>query len=122
MKGGGDMSITSDLIRGHTDAVILARLCEGDSYGYEINKSISRASQGLYELKEATLYTAFKRLEEAGCISSYWGEQGTGARRKYYSVTADGRAVYKQKLDEWLEAKRLLDKLLKTGSGNENSA
>ncbi|HIS60396.1 MAG TPA: helix-turn-helix transcriptional regulator, partial [Candidatus Faecousia faecipullorum] len=56
------MSIAGDLIRGHTDAIILARLMRGDSYGYEINKMISTLSLGRFELKEATLYTAFKRL------------------------------------------------------------
>ena len=108
------MSITSDLIRGHTDTIILAKLMEKDSYGYEINKAVYNVSNQKYELKEATLYTAFKRLEDAGCISSYWGDQSTGARRKYYTITAIGKKVYKQKLSEWLEAKTLIDALLKT--------
>ena len=73
------MSIAEALIRGHTDAIILARLLQGDSYGYEINKTISTLSGGRFELKEATLYTAFKRLEETGCIASYWGGSGAGA-------------------------------------------
>ena len=77
------MSIGADLIRGHTDAIILSLLREKDSYGYEINKTISQVSGGRYELKEATLYTAFKRLEDGGLITSYWGDQGAGARRKY---------------------------------------
>ncbi len=55
------MSIAGDLIRGHTDAIILARLLKGDSYGYEINKIISSLSGGRFELKEAPLYTAFRR-------------------------------------------------------------
>lgn len=108
------MSITADLIRGHTDTIILARLMEKDSYGYEINKAVYQASNQMYELKEATLYTAFKRLEDADCISSYWGDQQTGARRKYYTITNIGKEVYKQKLSEWLEAKTLIDELLKT--------
>ena len=111
---GVHMSITADLIRGHTDTIILAKLMERDSYGYEINKAVYNASNQLYELKEATLYTAFKRLEDAGCISSYWGDQSTGARRKYYTITELGKQTYKQKIDEWLEAKRLLDTLLHT--------
>ena len=72
------MSIAGDLIRGHTDAIILARLLRSDSYGYEINKTISTLSSGRFELKEATLYTAFKRLEDAGFIASYWGGSGAG--------------------------------------------
>ena len=64
------MSISADTLRGHTDTIILAQLLRGDNYGYEINKNIQQLTQGEYGLKEATLYTAFKRLEQAGLIVS----------------------------------------------------
>lgn len=108
------MSIAGDLIRGHTDAIILARLLRGDSYGYEINKTISNLSAGRFELKEATLYTAFKRLEESGCIASYWGDSGAGARRRYYTITPAGKQASRRLLEEWLETKEIMDKLLAT--------
>jgi DNA-binding PadR family transcriptional regulator len=106
------MSIAGDLIRGHTDAIILARLLQGDSYGYEINKTISTLSAGQFELKEATLYTAFKRLEDQGCIASYWGDSGAGARRRYYTITPEGRYAYHRLIREWKETKEIMDRLL----------
>ena len=106
------MSIAGDLIRGHTDAIILARLLQSDSYGYEINKIISTLSSGRFELKEATLYTAFKRLEELGYIASYWGGSGAGARRRYYTITPAGRDASHRLRLEWLETKEIMDKLL----------
>ena len=108
------MSIAGDLIRGHTDAIILARLRQADSYGYEINKTISTLSSGQFELKEATLYTAFKRLEEQGCIASYWGDSGAGARRRYYTITPAGREVCHRLLREWQETKQIMDQLLRS--------
>jgi Predicted transcriptional regulators len=106
------MSITSDLIRGHTDTIILAHLMKKDSYGYEVNKNIKVLSEGMYELKEATLYTAFKRLEDAGSIASYWGDETTGARRKYYRITELGKETYHKLYDEWNTAKHIIDKLV----------
>lgn len=106
------MSIAGDLIRGHTDAIILARLLKSDSYGYEINKIISTLSSGRFELKEATLYTAFKRLEDQGYITSYWGSSGAGARRRYYTITPAGREASHQLKQEWMETKEIMDKLL----------
>ncbi|MDR2590539.1 MAG: PadR family transcriptional regulator, partial [Oscillospiraceae bacterium] len=100
------MSIAADLLRGHTDTIILARLMDSDNYGYEINKSILQRTGGDYELKEATLYTAFRRLEQAGCISSYWGDEQTGARRRYYSITTAGRDTYNSLISEWKVAKK----------------
>ncbi len=113
------MSIASDMIRGHTDTIILALLSSGDSYGYKINKSISDITCGQYELKEATLYTAFKRLEESGCISSYWGDEGSGARRRYYTITNHGIKVYKELLADWNSTKEIIDKLVKQEDSNE---
>ena len=108
------MSIAGDLIRGHTDAIILARLLQSDRYGYEINKMISTLSSGRFELKEATLYTAFKRLEELGHITSYWGDSGAGARRRYYTITPAGRNACHRLLAEWKETKEIMDNLLDT--------
>lgn len=106
------MSIASDLIRGSTETIILAQLLQGDSYGYIINKAIQQKTSNQYELKEATLYTAFRRLEEAGCICSYWGDENTGARRRYYSITAVGRKAYQARKEEWERAKNLIDRLI----------
>lgn len=113
------MSIAGDLIRGHTDAIILARLLQSDSYGYEINKIISTLSSGRFELKEATLYTAFKRLEESGYISSYWGDSGAGARRRYYTISPEGRECCYRLFAEWNETKEIMDKLLDSEGKNE---
>lgn len=107
------MSIAADLIRGHTETIILAQLLEKDSYGYEINKTVRTISAERYELKEATLYTAFRRLEESGQIVSYWGSEATGARRRYYRVTEAGRRAYFQQLAAWQEARDILEKLMK---------
>ena len=107
------MSIASDLIRGHTDTIILAALMKGDNYGYKINRTIYSLTSGKYELKEATLYTAFKRLEESGCISSYWGDEESGARKRYYTITNHGKETYTSLLGEWNETKEIIDKLVR---------
>lgn len=106
------MSITSDIIRGHTETIILANLSERDSYGYEINKAIQKKTDNKYELKEATLYSAFRRLEQASMITSYWGDETTGARRRYYSITKLGLLALEQNKVDWNEAKELIDKLI----------
>ena len=106
------MSITADLIRGNTDMIILAQLVEQDSYGYRINHRIRQATNNRYELKEATLYTAFRRLEEQGSITSYWGDEDSGARRRYYSITEKGRLAYQQMLEDWTLANDIISRLI----------
>ncbi|MPM29131.1 hypothetical protein SDC9_75670 [bioreactor metagenome] len=111
------MSVASELIRGNTETIILAQLMKQDGYGYMVNKAILNLTGGKFELKEATLYTAFRRLEDAGCIVSYWGDETTGARRRYYSITDLGKESYRLRKKEWKTAEAVIDKLLAEGEG-----
>jgi PadR family transcriptional regulator PadR len=104
--------ISSDLLRGHTDTIILKLLMSGDKYGYEISKLIHSNSNEEYELKEATMYSSLKRLENDGGITSYWGDETQGGRRKYYKLTETGKRTYFENKKNWEIAKRILDQLL----------
>ena len=106
------MVLSADFRRGYTDTIILRQLAGGDSYGYQINKRVAEISGGGLEMKEATLYTAFRRLETAGYIRSYWGDEMSGARRRYYALTNEGREKLLQDCEAWQETKRLIDRLL----------
>jgi DNA-binding PadR family transcriptional regulator len=105
--------ISSDILRGYTDSIVLAVLMKKDSYGYEIHKEIIRKAGNSYELKEATLYSAYKRLERLSLIESYWGDETLGARRKYYRITAKGKKKYVQNKMEIEATWKLLRKLIK---------
>ncbi len=91
----------SDILRGYTDTIILAQLAKEDSYGYVISKCVQEISRGELQLKEATLYTTFRRLENAGMIESYWGDEHLGARRRYYHLTDAGRKLYEENQEDW---------------------
>ena len=104
--------LSSDLLRGHTDTIILKLLMDGDKYGYEISKLIQANSSAEYELKEATMYSSLKRLEADGGITSYWGDETQGGRRRYYRISEKGKQMYSENKKNWEYAKRILDQLL----------
>lgn len=104
--------LSSDLLRGHTDTIILKLLEDSDKYGYEITKLVVTYSGHLYELKEATMYSSLKRLEQDGHIASYWGNETQGGRRKYYHITPSGSDLYQSNKQNWDYAKQILDKLI----------
>ncbi len=58
------MELDKEILRGYIDPIILSILAREDSYGYEIAKEAKRLSDEAFELKEGTLYVAFKRLEK----------------------------------------------------------
>ena len=66
--------ISSDVIRGYNDTIILYLLLDGPSYGYDISKKIREITNRKYIIKETTLYSAFTRLENNGYIESFYGE------------------------------------------------
>ena len=107
-----DNQLSSDVLRGHTDTIVLRLLRDGDSYGFEIYNKIMEKTGDVYELKETTLYSSYKRLEADGCISSYWGDETQGARRKYYRITDRGRQLFEKNMRDWAFAQQILNTLL----------
>lgn len=105
--------ISSDVIRGYNDTIILYFLLEGDSYGYEISKNIRTLTENQYVMKETTLYSAFNRLEKNGYITSYYGEETQGKRRTYFHITPEGKAYYLEKCKEWDITKNVVNRFIK---------
>jgi DNA-binding PadR family transcriptional regulator len=113
------MPSNGDFLRGHTDTIILRILYEGDSYGYEVAKKITEGGEGLIDIKDATIYIAFKRMEEEGLITTYWGDGVEGARRKYYKITEKGKRVYEARIADWEKINRVLNNLLVVKTGRK---
>lgn len=105
-------TVNTELIRGHVDTIILNSLEERDRYGYEILDIISDLSEGRYEIKQPTLYSCLKRLEKQGFISSYFGDETQGGRRRYYRLTEKGRATLEQDQREWEFSRTIINRLL----------
>lgn len=111
-------SVNSDLIRGNVTTIILGCLWSSDKYGYEILKEIEDKSNSQYVLKQATLYNQLKRLEKQGLVSSYDGDPDDtgGGKRRYYTLTKEGKAFLTKEKSEYEYSRTILDKLV---SGDE---
>ena len=112
--------ISSDVIRGYIDTILLSLLLEGDSYGYAISKEIAGRSGGGYTIKETTLYSAMARLEKRGLVHSYYGDESFGRRRTYYHITPDGQDYYRARCAEWRQTRELMDRF--TGEEKRDAA
>lgn len=106
------MDVSSDLIRGNIDTIVLFLLQGHDRYGYEICKLVREKSGGEYELKEPSMYSTIRRLEAQRFIEAYWGDETQGARRKYYRITREGERALRKNLKDWEFAKKIIDRLL----------
>ncbi len=112
--------ISSDVIRGYNDTIILFLLRDEPSYGYEISRRIRQISEEKYIIKETTLYSAFTRMEKNGYITSFYGNETGGKRRTYYRITDEGKKYYDTKCKEWVVTKEVIDKFVEeAGYGND---
>ena len=106
------IEISSDVIRGYNDTIILYFLLKEPSYGYEISKNIKAESDGKYLIKETTLYSAFTRLEKNGYVESFSQDAENGKRRTYYRITDAGKAYYLDKCEEWHLTKDVIERFI----------
>ena len=101
--------ISSDIIRGHLDAIILRLISEKDRYGYEISNEISARTDNKFQIKEATLYAVLQRLVKKELIESYLGDVSFGSRRRYYRITNLGRAYLSEEIRVWYDARDIIN-------------
>lgn len=102
--------ISADAIRGYIDLMILSLLRTAPSYAYELAQQISEVTGADYTIKQTTLYSAVKRLENTEHVTSYPGTSESGKPRTYYQITEHGIEHLGAKTREWQDTKAIIDR------------
>ncbi len=89
----------SQWLKGVLDLCVLARLSDGEAYGYELARELEAAGFG--EIKGGTLYPLLNRLERDGFVTTAWKSNDQGPDRKYYRVTPRGRSELSEAAGAW---------------------
>ena len=95
------MDINKDLMAASSTPIVLAILSEGDSYGYAILQRVRELSGGRMTWTDGMLYPVLHRLERLGYVDARWELAESGRRRKYYHLTARGRAQLEEERRQW---------------------
>ncbi|GGH30882.1 PadR family transcriptional regulator [Paenibacillus segetis] len=106
--------MNTEMLKGTIDLLILSVLKEKASYGYEISRTIKLKTQGEFEIQEATLYLALKRLEKHDAISSFWGDETHGGKRKYYSITEEGVQLLNRDIQDWVNTTNIVNRFIQS--------
>ena len=92
------MKFESQLLKGVAPVVVLEILSRGPMYGYELSQAIAQRSNDILSLGKGTLYPLLYNLEAKKLVSAEWQEAKSGRRRRYYSITSQGKTeLTKQK-------------------------
>ena len=92
-----------ELKKGSAEMLILSLLKYRPRHGYEIGKLIEERSDGVLKFNIASFYPLLYRLEKRGFIEGRWVERSGQRRRRYYKLTAQGRAVLKEQRSVWID-------------------
>ena len=91
----------TNLLQGTLDLLILKSLAPGELHGLGISRRIEQITNGTFQVKPGSLFPALHRMEEAGWLSSEWGESENNRRAKYYRLTKTGRKQLGAEQQEW---------------------
>lgn len=98
--------------KGCLELVVLATIAEKPAYGYELLRLLDARSEGLFKLKEGTLYPILYRLEDDDLITAQWQQEGRANPKKYYAVTPQGQQRLPQLRASWHSFSACVEQML----------
>lgn len=92
---------SGELVQGTLDLLILKTLALEPLHGYGVAVRIEQMSRGVFRVNAGSLFSAFSRLERAGCVKAEWRATENNRRAKYYALTERGRKALKEETQQW---------------------
>jgi len=89
------------LLQGSLDLLILKALAQGELHGLGISRRIEQITQGTFHVKPGSPFPALHRMEEAGWLSSFWGESENNRRAKFHRRTKAGERQLGAETKQW---------------------
>jgi PadR family transcriptional regulator, regulatory protein PadR len=103
----------TNLLQGTLDLLILKALGVGQLHGLGISRRIEQITHGTFLVKPGSLFPALHRMEEAGWLSSDWGESENNRRARFYRLTKAGRRQLGAETEQWTKVALAMANALK---------
>ena len=91
----------TELLQGTLDLLILKSLALEPLHGMGISRRIAQITDSTFDVKAGSLFPALHRMEQAGWLTSEWGESETKRRSKFYKLTRKGRGRLQSESERW---------------------
>src|ERR671914_2976150 len=105
--------LTSEMVQGTLDMLILQTLVLGPAHGQTIAHSIERGSEDVLQVEHGSLYPALHRLQNRGWIASFWGTSENNRRARYYRLTPAGKKQLAEQTSRWDDIVRAVNRILR---------
>ena len=104
----------TNLLQGTLDLLILKAIGHCELHGLGISRRIEQITRGTFQVKPGSLFPALHRMEEAGWLTSYWGESENNRRAKYYRQTKSGERQLGLETAQWTTITQAMANALKS--------
>jgi PadR family transcriptional regulator PadR len=103
----------TNLLQGTLDLLILKAIGEGEMHGLGVARRVEQITRGTFQVKPGSLFPALHRMEEAGWLSSSWGDSENNRRAKFYRRTRAGEHQLGIETEQWTAISRAIGNALK---------
>jgi PadR family transcriptional regulator, regulatory protein PadR len=103
----------ANLLQGTLDLLILKAIGDGEFHGLGIARRVEQITRGTFTVRPGSLFPALHRMEEAGWLTSYWGESENRRRAKFYRRTKAGERQLGIETEQWTTISRAIGHALK---------
>lgn len=104
----------TNLLQGTLDLLILKAIGDAAFHGLGISRRIEQITRGTFRVKPGSLFPALHRMEEAGWLTSFWGDSENNRRAKFYRRTKTGERQLGIETEEWATIARAMANALKS--------
>ncbi len=91
--------------------LILRLAYEGPVHGYQIIERVRKMTSGEYAPETGVVYTALRRMEQRGLLTSRWVEGAAGGDKRIYEITESGIETLREGLEALSARRRLFEEL-----------
>jgi transcriptional regulator len=104
---------STSLLQGTLDLLILQAIGSSEFHGLGISHRLEQITRGTFQVKPGSLFPALHRMEEAGWLTSFWGESENRRRAKFYRRTKAGERQLGIETEQWTTISRAIGRALR---------
>ncbi|WP_082232182.1 PadR family transcriptional regulator [Halobacillus massiliensis] len=103
---------SSQMLKGILEGCLLSIIAKGETYGYEMMEKLNE--HGFSMVKEGSIYPLLLRMKKEGLVKTTQKKLPSGGpKRKYYTLTDEGKKELNHFKKRWEEISYSVDHLLK---------
>jgi transcriptional regulator len=103
---------STPLLKGTLDLLILKSLSFGELHGLGVARRVEQLTAGTFDVKPGSLFPALHRMEQAGWLTSSWGQSENNRRAKFYRLSRAGRAQLTTQVAQWSRVSHAIETAL----------